>query len=72
MLAEETAGRVTSETLKEHVDDIYKYYMNHVIPEIYSSLPLLLRQMRQDSRSAVYNTAKKIMHFLIPFTIEDF
>lgn len=72
VLEEKTAGRVTSETLKEQIDDIYKYYVDHLLPEISSSLPTLLRQMRHDSRSVVYNGAKKIMHFLIPFTREDF
>lgn len=72
VLEEKTAGRVISETLKEQIDDIYKYYIDHLLPEISSSLPMLLRQMRHDSRSVVYNGAKKIMHFLIPFTREDF
>lgn len=72
VLEEKTAGRAISETLKEQIDDIYKYYVDHLLPEISSSLPMLLRQMRHDSRSVVYNGAKKIMHFLIPFTREDF
>lgn len=69
----ETAGRVSgNETLTEHIDDVYKYYTEHLFPEILSSLPTLVRKMREDSRSVVYNSAKKIMYFLIPFTREDF
>jgi hypothetical protein len=66
VLEEKTAGRVISETLKEQIDDIYKYYIDHLLPEISSSLPMLLRQMRHDSRSVVYNGAKKDYAFSYP------
>lgn len=58
--------------MKDHIEDVYTYYKQHLIPELSSSLPLLLRQMRQDSRTIAYNAVQKIKHLLIPFTREDF
>jgi hypothetical protein len=53
-------------------DEIYEYYKNNLIPALTSSLPLLLRKIREDSGSIVYKSLMKIVHLLIPFTREDF
>jgi hypothetical protein len=53
-------------------DEIYEYYKKNLIPALTSSLPLLLKKIKEDSGSIVYNGLMKVVHLLIPFTREDF
>jgi len=54
------------------VENIYEYYRQNTFPAIVSSLPLLTQKLKEDSGPFLYRNAKKLMHFLIPWTKEDF
>lgn len=53
-------------------EEIYQYYKESLIPAILSSLPLLYSQVKSDVMYYVHTSLIKLMHFLLPWTKEDF
>ena len=56
----------------DDIDNIYSYYKNQLIPAITSSLPLLFYKILEDTKYTIYNILTSIIHFLIPWTRNDF
>lgn len=55
-----------------NLDDIYSYYKDNLIPAVVSSLPLLFSKLYHDIRYIFYKVMTYLVHFLIPWTREDF
>uniref|UniRef100_A0A7S3Q201 PNPLA domain-containing protein n=1 Tax=Chaetoceros debilis TaxID=122233 RepID=A0A7S3Q201_9STRA len=54
------------------IENIYEYYRQNIFPAIASSLPLLTQKLKEDAGPFFLRNTKKLMHFLIPWTKEDF
>ena len=47
-------------------ENIYEYYSGNVLPAIWSSLPVLMSKIGQDTKDLVKVGGSKFIHFLLP------